>query len=270
MAKNNPIPKRIQGKKITRKKSNTIFSFSKQKGGSRLKIGIFLAMAILLVILLVYYQSNHGLKKGEFTSLTEDIPEGFKSVGIDVSHHQGEIDWDSFLNIYKYDTLVDFIYVKATEGTTHVDTQWENNREALLTCKPKHGAYHFFSPGSNPKLQAKHFLNHYTYKIGDLPPVLDVESEGTTDKQLLRDIEIWCTTVEASIHVKPIIYTSLHFFETKFNTAFLEYDFWIAAYNQRPETALEDDRVIHWQFSESGALPLSKNAVDLNVSFLKW
>jgi lysozyme len=269
MAKKNSIPKGVFKKNTPKKK---VLSTSKPvyKIASywRIIAGLFVVLFFIGSIY-TYRAKAEKKKRKQLTSLVHDIPKGFKSVGLDVSHHQGEIDWAQFLTIYKYDTLVDFVYAKATEGTSHIDREWRNNRKALMKQKIKNGAYHFFLPNRDPEKQAKHFLANYTYNTSDLPPVLDVESEGNSDKKLLSDIKIWCEIVENETKIKPVIYTSLHFFETKFNDSFLEYDFWIAAYSQRPENALKDDRVIHWQFSESGRLPISEGEVDLNVSFLK-
>src|SRR5690554_6281727 len=59
------------------------------------------------------------------------IPKNYKGFGIDVSHHQGKVDW----NILFSQTLVpqiQFVYIKATEGKDHVDRKWTYNRTALI------------------------------------------------------------------------------------------------------------------------------------------
>ncbi|HEV7720895.1 MAG TPA: GH25 family lysozyme [Iamia sp.] len=92
--------------------------------------------------------------------------------GIDVSNHQGAIDWDAVAA-----DDIDFAYLKATEGGDHVDprfaSSWEDARAAGLDV----GAYHFFTlcrPGAE---QAANFLA--TMPDGsDLPPALDLELTG--------------------------------------------------------------------------------------------
>lgn len=199
----------------------------------------------------------------------ESIPEGFPTFGIDVSHHQGEIDWEHLFVEQHFDTIIHFVYCKATEGTDHYDTQWEKNRKDLLKLNIPHGAYHFFNPNSDPELQADHFLKHWKKSDYDLPPVLDVETEGKNDRQLIEGMQIWLQRIEKKSGMRPVIYTSLNFFETKFMTVFKDYKFWIAAYSRRPQI-LEDSRIIHWQYSESGELPEIEENVDFNVSKIQY
>ena len=48
--------------------------------------------------------------------------------GIDVSHYQGEIDWERVAN----ETNIKFVYIKATEGSSHKDTlDHRNTKQAL-------------------------------------------------------------------------------------------------------------------------------------------
>lgn len=200
----------------------------------------------------------------------EIVPEGYKSVGIDVSHHQGEIDWKVLFKDSHFDTIIDFVYCKATEGSDHIDTQWENNREALNGLGIHNGAYHYFNPKAPPRPQADHFLSVYKHRSIDLPPALDVEEEGFSDEDLIAKIRIWANEVKRKTGMKPIIYTSLSFYETKFRGQLDdEFQFWIAAYSREP-IYMTDPNVIHWQFSETGKLPGIREKVDLNVSNLSF
>src|SRR5690606_37650212 len=61
------------------------------------------------------------------------LPEGFSSYGIDISHHQGEIDWDTFFA--SNDSIIQFVYCKVSEGESFADRQWSNNRERLISEK---------------------------------------------------------------------------------------------------------------------------------------
>lgn len=197
------------------------------------------------------------------------IPEGYSTVGIDVSHHQGEIDWDKLFNEKGFDTLIDFVYCKVTEGDDHIDTQYERNRSVLNDMGILNGAYHYFQTKNAPRPQAQHFLAHWKKRDIDLPPVLDVEDEGFSDEDLIAKMKIWLTEVEKVSGMRPIIYTSLNYYETKFRDSFPGYKFWLAAYSREPQY-MDDPQVIHWQFSETGRLPGIDNPVDLNVSKLDF
>ncbi|HEV7717761.1 MAG TPA: GH25 family lysozyme, partial [Arsenicitalea sp.] len=93
--------------------------------------------------------------------------------GIDVSHHQGKIDWPGVAV-----TGVSFAYIKASEGGDHVDTafgpNWSGARSVGITV----GAYHFFTlcrPGAE---QAANFLRVLPLDQPMLPPVIDLEFGG--------------------------------------------------------------------------------------------
>jgi lysozyme len=194
------------------------------------------------------------------------IPSKYLSIGIDISHHQGEINWPSLFIHSSYDTLIHFVYCKATEGEDFFDTQFSENRKKLNELGIFNGAYHFYRPKTSPITQAAHFLNTYTYREIDLPPVLDVEIDlRAGDEKLREGIRQWLEIIEEKTGQRPIIYCPLNFYKNKFKDHFPEYQFWIAAYSSEPiET--DDEQVIMWQFTDRGIIPGIKEKVDLNFS----
>lgn len=96
--------------------------------------------------------------------------------GIDVSHHQGRIDWRRVLAAAEPPR---FAYIKASEGARSIDPQFERNWKATRDAELLHGAYHFARPGENPLAQASHFAGVIGPGAGnELPPVLDLEVSG--------------------------------------------------------------------------------------------
>jgi lysozyme len=247
-------------KKVVKKKQS--------KKNSNSKWIILLITLPIIAIVSWYFYSPFEEKISKNTFL-ENVPKGFESIGIDVSHHQGDIDWDLLLNKEHYDTIIHFVYCKATEGNTHVDTKWDYNRKTLNNLGIPNGAYHFFITKEAPKPQVDHFLKYWTKREVDLPPVLDVETEGFSDNDLRKKMKIWLAEVEERTGMRPIIYTSLNFYETKFKDYFPDHKFWIAAYSQKP-SCLIDKRILHWQFSENGILPGIDEEIDLNVSKISF
>ncbi len=246
---------------MAKQKRKTNKSKKKSSGG---KIAIWLLIIFVISgIGWFFIPSSH--KKINKNNFVHQIPKGFESFGIDISHHQGEIDWKVLLDDEKFDTIIQFVYCKATEGNSHLDTRWYENRKTLNNKGIPNGAYHFFTPKDAPLPQAEHFLNHWKKREVDLPPVLDVETEGISDEDLRKKMEIWLKEVEKKSGMRPIIYTSYHFFDTKFKDYFKDYKFWIAAYSRKPE-CIDDQRILHWQYSESGNLPGIDELVDFNVS----
>lgn len=195
------------------------------------------------------------------------LPDGFHSYGVDVSHHQSRIDWETFLSQSR--EQIDFVYCKATEGEDHVDTQWNINQTMLQKMEVPHGAYHFFLPHKDPLVQAQHFLSHWEERQTDLPPALDVEIETVSDSELIQRMKIWLDHVEATTGLRPIIYTSYHLYQSKLKGAFIEYKFWIANYSSRSDR-MKDASIIHWQFSENGRVPGIEGPVDLNYSKIRF
>ena len=240
---------------------------AKRKSKKKSQFSIWYIILLIPVGALCYFAFEGDKKLHVETSshFHKIIPEGYKSVGIDVSHHQGEIDWEVLFREARFDTVIDFVYCKATEGCDHTDTQFMRNREALNNIGVLNGAYHYFNTTAPPRPQAAHFLEVYKSRSIDLPPVLDVEEEGLSDDDLIAKMKIWCEEVKKKTGVQPIIYTSLSFYETKFRGKMDGFQFWLAAYSREPQF-MNDPNVLHWQFSEKGKLPGITELVDLNVS----
>lgn len=223
---------------------------------------------LLLIISLIYFNHKKTEPRRNQTNeveLIDRIPSGFSSFGIDISHHQGSIDWKELLEDNHYDTIIDFVYCKTSEGTDYPDKQWKRNRKELKKLHVRHGAYHYFRT-SDPKKQAEFFLKQWKPDSGDLPPMLDVEYECMKNPHLIHAMQTWLTIVEEKSGLKPIIYTSLNLFRTKFKNVFQNYKFWVASYGIKPTVIDHDNRIIHWQFSTKGKLPGMKTRVDMNVS----
>ena len=265
MAKKNPMHA-VKGKKGTKK---SVPRKKKKKKNSTLQIKWIVGSAFVISIIAVVFFFTRELKPLTTSAFRKTVPEGFQSIGLDVSHHQGVIDWEKLMKTKGFDSLIHFVYCKATEGNTHFDKQWVTNRTVLNEMGIPNGAYHFFIPKDDPLPQAVHFLNRWVKRDIDLPPVLDVETEGISDEDMIAKMKVWLDYVEKKSGMRPIIYTSLHYYETKFQNDFLNYRFWVAAYSRKPR-CIDDKRIIHWQYSESARLPGISEKVDLNVSKLKF
>ena len=193
----------------------------------------------------------------------QPLPEGFVSHGIDISHHQGEIDWDSFFG--KMDTTISFVYCKVTEGAHFTDDRWKQNHAILSQQEMKHGGYHFFTPDVSGELQANHFLNNYSPSKSELPPVLDAEVDASTDESLIKGMKEWLKIVESETGIRPVIYTSYSMYRDKMKGKFPKHQFWIASYNPN-ESRVQDSKIIHWQYTDCGKIPGINGLVDLNFS----
>ena len=84
-------------------------------------------------------------------------PDGYEIHGIDISHHQGDIDWELLRNAMIEKCPVRFILIKATEGTTIVDPKFKENFTQAREYGFIRGAYHFWSNKSSARDQAYFF-----------------------------------------------------------------------------------------------------------------
>jgi len=193
-------------------------------------------------------------------TITERMPH-FDIHGIDVSHYQAKVNWDSIAS-----QNINFAFVKATEGETHVDSLFLKNWSEIKRVGMKRGAYHFFRPKISASKQASNFIKHVQLKEGDLPPVLDVEvSDGVSDEALLTSVQVWVEAVENHYGVRPIIYTNLKFFNRIVEDNFDNYPIWIARYNTRePYLGYKRDWTF-WQYGNRGQLNGIKGFVDFKV-----
>lgn len=169
--------------------------------------------------------------------------------GIDVSHHN-DIDWSAIGQLTLSQNLY-FAFCKASEGTTHGDVEFANNRVGSRSAGLVSGAYHFFLPTSDPVAQADLFIEQVsTLAPGELPPVVDIEwtlipkgKKGgrpelwndLNGKERIAVTKTFLDAVEARLGRKPIIYTAHAFWKEFFvdaNTAadlafFAQYPLWV-------------------------------------------
>lgn len=137
-----------------------------------------------------------------------DYPKGYEIHGIDISHYQGEIDWEQLRNAMIEGCPLRFVMIKATEGADRLDDNFNDNFYNAREHGFIRGAYHFWSNKSSAREQAYYFLKQVHLEDGDLPPVLDVEHKPS-DKSIedfQRDVLTWLHIVEDKYHVKPNIY----------------------------------------------------------------
>jgi lysozyme len=96
--------------------------------------------------------------------------------GIDVSSHQGRIDWRRVAA----DDIA-FAYIKASEGGDFTDARFRENWAAAHAAGVDRGAYHFFTLCRPGEQQAEHFLRTAPVAPAALPPAVDLELIGNCD-----------------------------------------------------------------------------------------
>jgi len=187
--------------------------------------------------------------------------------GIDVSHYQPQVDWDSVK------AASSFVFVKATDSTGAVDPRFASHWSGAKKAGLPRGAYHFFHPKYDVDQQVANFTQHLKSDPGDLPPVVDVEEfkseyQAFTCEQLAGMLQRFSQATEKALGRKPMIYTNHQTWQTSFcdHPYFNDHPLWLAQYTnnpgQQPKLPPGWKSWLFWQYSESGKVNGIPGAVD--------
>ncbi len=182
--------------------------------------------------------------------------------GIDVSHHQGVIDWTRVAKAH-----VQFAYLKASEGGDWRDESFGANLQGAKASGIAAGAYHFFTFCSPGCAQAHNFLSTAPADATHLPPAVDLEYVGNCNARPTRDafareLRDFLHLTEARYRTVPVLYTTRTFFENYLkDNEFVRYPLWI-----RDLTGLEampaKRTVLFRQFADNGRIDGIKRLAD--------
>ena len=253
-----------RGRSGTKKKVSLFFSIF-----SRLSSSVKWSVGLIAGVLYIYF--FYTLVVSPFTQRWRGIygdplyPDGYSIRGIDVSHHQGDIDWDELRHAEIGSEPISFIFIKATEGKSIIDENFKTNFSQAKENGLIRGAYHYYHPEVTAEEQVEHFINNVNLRGGDLPPVLDVEDKGAlTTEELQNGVKTWLIKAETHYKVKPILYTNYKFKKTYLDTQeFREYPYWIAHYYV--DTLAYKGAWKFWQHTDRGRVDGIKGYVDIDV-----
>ncbi len=197
--------------------------------------------------------------------------------GIDVSEHQGEIDWPTV----KQSGMADFAFIRAgyrgyTEGLILEDLFFRRNMEGAAAEGIDIGIY-FFSQATTPYEaveEAQYLLGlladyEVTYPVVyDWEPMMVAGSRTETipDKETLTDCALaFCQTIESAGYTAAVyFYRDLGYFSYDLGRL-ADYPFWVGAPGDAPDFYYAHD---YWQYSCTGAVPGIWGDVDLDLHFL--
>jgi lysozyme len=244
-----------------KKKKNTRKETLKKIGLSALLVAGLSVASYFLIIW--WLEKRAGFAHYEEFGIS--LPTDYQIHGIDISHHQSVIKWEAVKEMKVKGIQLGFVFMKASEGYASRDWQFGRNwRKAKEVGMPR-GAYHFFLPNKNGKLQADNFIAAVDLEKGDLPPVVDIEETYGVDPVLIRKrLKEWLQVVEAHYGVRPILYTYVDFYANVLGSDFDEYPLWVAHYitMNRPRI---DREWLFWQHNESGKVNGILSPVDFDV-----
>lgn len=220
-------------------------------------VGIVAAVAAFLYVYAVW----HG-----YLLLNNPSRSRYPVRGVDVSHYQGSIDWPVLAG-----EDIRFAYIKATEGSSHVDRlfsyNWEHARQTNLAV----GAYHFFSFDSSGLTQAENFINCVGAAPGMIAPVIDVEyyadkkDNPPAAESVRAELKLMLEALQSHYGMVPIIYSTEDVWEKYIKDYFDEYPLWIRNVITTPGT---DADWVLWQYTNRGRLAGyqgEEQYIDINV-----
>lgn len=219
-----------------------------------------------------YSPEDFAFADGYLTCLVDE-----SWLGIDVSEHQGVIDWETVAT-----TPVRFAMVRmafrgwGSEGKIQADKYGMTNLIGARDAGLQVGVY-FFSQAISVEeaIEEAHFLLALLDgRALDLPVVFDWETVSSEDartakmdkKTLNACAQAFCKEIEEAGY-EAMVYFNLDLARRMFRLTDLQeagYDFWLAMYRQTLDVPY---RVRMWQYSDSGTVAGIKGKVDLNLYF---
>lgn len=214
---------------------------------------IFAIAAILLAILVL---------NGKIWLVNPDRDK-YPIRGIDVSHHQGDIDWTL---VSKDD--VGFAYIKASEADDLKDVKFKLNWESAQRNNIPTGAYHFYSLAYPGMVQANNFIEVVPTSTGQLPPVVDLEYVGNSkqrpsNEEFSKELKVYLKAVSDHYGKQPILYTTYKFYDDYLSQEFSTYPIWIRDINSEPNAKISNWEI--WQYNPRGRVDGIEGNTDLNV-----
>ena len=193
----------------------------------------------------------------------ELAPLRYDVIGVDVSHHQGQIDWRALAG-----DGIAFAYIKATEGGNFRDTNFASNWAGAAGAGLVRGAYHFFTPCRTGIDQARNFIATVPRDPSALPPAVDAESMGPCSNgapigNVAGELEILLAQLSAHYGRRPLIYTTAEFHDAYLKGRFPRDRFWVRSLVWPP--LIRQEQWILWQYQDRGARRGVQGPVDLSA-----
>ena len=174
-----------------------------------------------------------------------------KTKGIDISHWQGNINFDLLKN------ETDFIIIKAggSDKGFYKDKMFETYYKKAKENDIPVGAYYFVGKNctsyADGVADAKRFLDLIKDKQFEYPVYIDIETTAPAQRLGATNAVIgFCETMEAYNYYVGIYASDISGFKDRLNLQYLsKFDKWVARYGKSPEYVKAFGM---WQFSSSG------------------
>ena len=231
---------------------------------------IIIPIVAVVGVLLLAFLTVFILAKTKVIFINEwFVDKNNSTIGVDISSYQADVNMEKLK-----EQDIQFVYIKATEGSTHQDDKfavnWTNAEKAGLPS----GAYHFFSFDTPGNTQAENYIKTVGDDLkGRLLPVVDVEYYGDKEnnppakEDVVRELTVFLNTLEEHYGTKPMIYTRSDIYDKYLQDFSGNYKFWISSLYTPLSWNYHGDWYI-WQYLNRGKLEGysgGEQYIDLNV-----
>lgn len=202
------------------------------------------------------------------------IYNGAARQGIDVSEHQGVIDWQQVAR-----SGISFAYLRlgyrgATEGQLHTDLQFAENWSAARAAGMDVGVY-FFSQATDEREaieEADYVLEALNGERPDLPVMFDwepVDRAGSRTEEAEPEVinacaAAFCRRIAASGLAAGVYFNRQQGYYTYDLLQLKDYAFWLSDPNDKPDFYYA---FCLWQYSFTGSVPGIGTVVDRDLLF---
>ncbi len=196
--------------------------------------------------------------------------------GVDVSEHQGSIDWEAVA-----DEGIDFAMIRVgyrgySLGEINADANAAENLDGAADAGLHVGVY-FFSQAItvDEAIEEARFVldaiegHTITYPVAfDWEPIeAAARTDGMDQETLTQCALAFCRTIENAGYTAAVYFNQSYGYQGFNLPQLLDYEFWLAQYDETPTFVFHFDM---WQYSCTGRLNGIEGDVDLNMSFVDY
>ena len=223
----------------------------------------------------VQYMTNNFWKFNELTGEFEKFVRQIRV--IDISSHNGNIDWQTVKN----SNLVDAVILRLGYGVGYIDSSFIRNKNELERLGIPYSVYLFsYAENANEALMESNFLVNTirSYNIHIASNVLGIyydledwkiNSTGENSYGISKDtygqmITTFVDNTEKNLCIKTRVYASKNYIETRFPDYAKNYATWVAQWSDNFTYQGPYDG---WQYTSNGTIPGINGRVDQSLFY---
>ena len=239
---------------------------------------------MLLVAVVVFFQSRpqrpDGLQPNPYGPEDFAVRDGYLTciageswLGVDVSHHQGQIRWDEVAASGVRFAMIRLGHRSVSDGVIRLDTYWEENYAGARNVGLPVGVYFYSQAVSveEAREEAAFVLQVLNGRHVDFPVVFDWEDYyensrvANTDPEIVRACAVAFCEEIAKAGYETMIYFNKDLSDRYWDLEALSQQgcsFWLAMYNSDMNWPYQ---IQIWQYTEKGTVNGIDGHVDLNL-----